>query len=237
MRTHVERAAPAVLGQLLDAAAVALRKYRTRRSAAPTPHGGPTRWIEAAAEVLGLAPGQFLDAYRASRARAGELALESSIVGTHLEAFLALRKVAGRRRGCRRGSTARRNSCWRISNGYMAMAGRARGNSWPRTPQGMGRALHRIKPALEMVGYTVVFKRDPHTQKRDRWITLAAPGVEVPSDVSDVSDISFATLQKKDGHGARGMPPSHQQNPQTNVRNVRNVRTAPSQGRAPACRS
>ena len=45
---------------------------------------GPTKWIEAAAEVLGLAPGQFLEAYLDSQARAGELALESSLIGVAL---------------------------------------------------------------------------------------------------------------------------------------------------------
>ena len=51
------------------------------------------------------------------------------------------------------------------AEGFMSMAGRPRASGWPRTPQGMGRALHRIAPALEMARYTVVFERDPSTQE------------------------------------------------------------------------
>ena len=60
----IERAAPAMLGQMLDAAVVALHKRRTVQLPTLPRMAEPTRWIEAAAEVLGLAPLQFFNAYR-----------------------------------------------------------------------------------------------------------------------------------------------------------------------------
>ena len=66
---------------------------------APRPEGGqahttprmvgPTRWIEAGAEVLGLEPGAFLEAYLDSQARAAEMALEASLIGAPLRDMLA----------------------------------------------------------------------------------------------------------------------------------------------------
>jgi hypothetical protein len=52
---------------------------------------GPTRWIEAAAEVLGLKRDQFLNAYLGSQERAGKMALEASLIGSHLQSMFALR--------------------------------------------------------------------------------------------------------------------------------------------------
>ena len=80
----VDALAPRVLGQLLDAAAVALNRQKAVKLRTVPRMVGPTKWIEAAAEVLGLAPGQFLEAYLDSQARAGELALESSLIGVAL---------------------------------------------------------------------------------------------------------------------------------------------------------
>ena len=90
-----------MLGQLLDAAVVALHKRRAVQLPTLPRMAEPTRWVEAAAEVLGLAPLQFFNAYRDSRERAGEMALEAIRRGHALGSFLALRRrgaVSPRRR-------------------------------------------------------------------------------------------------------------------------------------------
>ena len=82
---------------------------------------GPTRWVEAGAKVLGLEPEQFLHAYLDSQERAGEMALEASLVGGPLRDMLdqrdALANLAAmERRGYaatrgRSASRGRRSSC------------------------------------------------------------------------------------------------------------------------------
>ena len=74
---------PRVLGQLLDAAAVALRGARKVKLSWVPRMVGPTKWIEAGAEVLGLAPG-ILERLPGQQERAGEMALEASLVGRPL---------------------------------------------------------------------------------------------------------------------------------------------------------
>jgi hypothetical protein len=77
----VEALAPRVLGQLLDAAAVALRDQAKIKLGSVPRMVGPTRWIEAGAAVLGLDAEQFLKAYLDSQAQAGHMALDASLIG------------------------------------------------------------------------------------------------------------------------------------------------------------
>ena len=81
--------APRVLGQLLDAAAVAQRAQRTVHLSKVPRMVGPTKWIEAAAEVLGLEFGKFLEAYLESQERAAEMALDANLIGMPLVDMLA----------------------------------------------------------------------------------------------------------------------------------------------------
>ena len=72
---------PRVPGQLLDAAAVALRDQAAVASSTVPRMVGPTKWVEAGAAVLGLGPEAFLNAYLDSQARAGEMAIDASLIG------------------------------------------------------------------------------------------------------------------------------------------------------------
>jgi hypothetical protein len=181
--------APRVLGQLLDAAAVALQRQRKIKLHTVPRIVGPTKWIEAGAEVLGLAPDQFLDAYLDSRERAGELAIEASVVGRHLIAMLAIRAAASDEPA---GFSSTSTMLLGELDGFMRMSGRARPQGWPNTPHGMGRALHRIAPALRKLGYGVTFERTAGTG--ERVITITPPPARVDArDISDISDVSIPT--------------------------------------------
>jgi hypothetical protein len=109
--------APRILGQLLDAAVLALRDFGKTKLEARVRMVGPTRWIEAGAPALGLAPGTFTRAYLASVEHAHEIALEASVIGgplrrmlDHRDASAMRRKSTGATRG-RWGSRGRRNRC------------------------------------------------------------------------------------------------------------------------------
>jgi hypothetical protein len=156
---------PRVLGQLLDAAAVALRCQKKVKLHTTPRMVGPTRWVEAAAEVLGLKPGAFLDAYLDSQERAGEMALEASLIGAPLVDMLAGRDALAR--------LAEKEGRWYESPGFRGTAKDLLGQldeyirgrphpsrGWPRTPRGLSGALRRIAPALRRLGYTVEFARE-----------------------------------------------------------------------------
>ena len=159
---------------------------------------GPTRWIEAGAVVLGLAPEAFLDAYLDSQARAGEMAIESSLVGAPLRDML---DAAGR---------VRRSSADEGVQPYVGpvgfegtaeqlldelnefMTGRpyTRGRGWPGTPRGMSAALRRIAPALRKLGYTVSFARQGRGNDQHRIITVATPATKAPTIAYNANDRS-----------------------------------------------
>jgi hypothetical protein len=186
---RVEALAPRVLGQLLDAAAVALSGQKTIKLHTVPRMVGPTKWIEAAAEVLGLTPGQFLAAYLDSQARAGEMALESSLIGMPLcdmldgrAALAAEAKRAGKQYAGPVGFEGTAKQLLHDLNEFMQ--GKPHGGpGWPRTPKGMGNALRRIAPALRKVGYVVTFHREGDAA-RTRNIRIDTPA----SDGSDCSD-------------------------------------------------
>jgi hypothetical protein len=176
---QVDELAPRLLGQLLDAAAVALGRQRTVKLHTVPRMVGPTKWIEAAAEVLGLAPGQFLDAYLDSQARAGRIALESSLIGMALcdmlagrDALAALAEREGRYYVGPLGFEGTAKELLRDLNDFMQGKSHP-GPGWPRTPRGMGGALRKIAPALRKLGYVVKFAIVGHA--KDRIITIDTP--------------------------------------------------------------
>ena len=165
LMAEVDALAPRVLGQLLDAAAVALNRQKVVKLRTVPRMVGPTKWIEAAAEVLGLAPGQFLEAYLDSQARAGELALESSLIGVALvdmlhgrDAMAALAEQLGKYNPEPVGFEGTAKDLLRDLNEFMQGKPHP-GPGWPRTPKGMGNAVRKIAPALRKLGYVVTFDR------------------------------------------------------------------------------
>ena len=181
----VAELAPRILGQLLDAAAVALRDQRKVKLSTVPRMVGPTRWVEAAAEVLGLKPEAFLDAYLDSQERAGELALEASLIGGPLRDMLdyrdslaALAAREGTTYGGPLGSRGTAKQLLTELNEFMQGKPGAHGRGWPRTPRGMSSTLRRIAPALRKLGYTVEFTAAGRGQDRHRQIVIDTPEPE-----------------------------------------------------------
>ena len=161
--------APRILGQLLDAAAVALRDQRKVKLSTIPRMVGPTRWVEAGAKVLGLDPEQFLCAYLDSQERAGEMALEASLIGGPLRDMLdhrdGLALLAARERRAYGGPLGFKGTAKQLLSelNEFTQAKPIHGRGWPRTPRAMSGALRRIAPALRKLGYAVEFLRGSDT--------------------------------------------------------------------------
>lgn len=99
----------------------------------------------AVARVLGLKPSAFLDAYKSNRGDATARALESASVYEPLMEFV----------GKQPGKT------WTGTTGHLLLslrhtnAARASDEHLPKSARGMGDALRRIAPALQLKGVTV----------------------------------------------------------------------------------
>jgi hypothetical protein len=165
--------APRVLGQLLDAAVIAFNRQKAVKLHTVPRMVGPTKWVEAAAEVLGLAPGQFLDTYLDSQSHAGEMALESSLIGMPLVDMLAARAawaaLAEREGNYYAGPVGFEGTAKELLKDlseYQRDKPGGLASGWPRTPRGMSAALRRIAPALRKLGYVVDFARMPGTGAR-----------------------------------------------------------------------
>ena len=155
---------------------------------------GSTRWVEAGAKVLGLEPEQFLHAYLDSQERAGEMALEASLVGGPLRDMLdqrdALANLAAmERRGYGyAGPLGFKGTAKQLLGelNEFTQAKPIHGRGWPRTPRAMSGALRRIAPALRQLGYRVEFLKAGHARERiiaiDTALSYARPSADDAND-------------------------------------------------------
>ena len=171
------------MAQLLDAAVVALRDQKKVKLSVVPRMVGPTRWVEAAAAVLGLEPDEaFLHAYLEFQERAGELALEASLIGGPIRDMLDFRdglaRLAaqeGQTYGGPLGFEGTSKQLLAELNDFMRDKPGAHGRGWPRTPKGMNTALRRIAPALRQIGYAVTFDKAGRGQDKHRRIVVDTP--------------------------------------------------------------
>jgi hypothetical protein len=163
--SEVTALVPRLLGQLLDAAVVALRGQAAVELSEMPRMVDVARWVEAGAGVLGHAPEQFLDSYLESAERAGEMALEASLLGGPIRDLLNLVDD-----GVFCGEAG---LLLRSLNDFMRNLGRATPRGWPQTARAMSGQVRRIAPALRRIGYEVAFTREPHTGRR--LIMIEAP--------------------------------------------------------------
>ena len=110
----------------------------------------------------GWRPGQFLDAYLDSQARAGEMALEASLIGAPLldmldgrDALAALAEQEGEPTPARRVRGHGQGPAQRAERVHAGQA--APGPGLAADAAGMSGALRRIAPALRKLGYGVEF--------------------------------------------------------------------------------
>jgi hypothetical protein len=177
-RGAFEAVRPRVLGALLDAVSIALRRLPGVRLAKKPRMADFATWAVAAADGLGYTPDEFLDAYEANRAATVDQVLDDSAVGA---AVLGLMKAQGK-------------SEWAGTSGELlkALADHAdeatrKRKDWPQNGKGLSNALRRLAPHLRRPdtdgrGVEIQFP-DPnrrHGHGRRRVLTMTWSGT-VPS--------------------------------------------------------
>jgi hypothetical protein len=149
-------ARPRLLGALLDAVAVALRREAGVRLKRLPRMADAARWVVAAEPTLPWQPGEFLAAYDAVRETATETAIEASDVALAVREFVA-------ERGNWEGTAGDLLELLAERVGERV----ARSRAWPRSPQGLSGELRRVAPALRAVGVGIDhYHRTPDRARR-----------------------------------------------------------------------
>jgi hypothetical protein len=193
-----DRARPRLLGALLDASAVALRRLPEVRLDRLPRMADFTRWAVAAAPGLGIDPDDFLAAYRDNRQGANELALEASPVAREVRALVE-------DDGAWSGTATELLAA--LNRRVAAEARPARG--WPGTPRALSNALRRVQPNLRQVGVVVRFRREADARRIEletvgRPASSASPpsgqhGRDDAGDASDADDAAALSVSRGDG--------------------------------------
>src|SRR5262249_21399234 len=168
-------AQPRILGALLDAVSVALRRAPDVRLDTLPRMADFATWACAAEPALGLQAGQFLTAYIGNRAAAHDLALEASPIAA------PLRTLADK--GAWAGTAAELLEV--LAPITDEITKKAKG--WPAPPRALGTALRRIAPNLRAVSVAVEFSDQPKLGSRRRQVSIQKMA---PPDRSDRSERS-----------------------------------------------
>jgi hypothetical protein len=176
---------PGLLGALLDAVVVGMRRFAEVKLDRLPRMADFARWASACEPGLGLPPGAFMKAYAGNREAAVELALESDVVAQALIALI----------------NDESDEIETTATGLLQRLDGRRGEGkappgWPRTPKAMGTALRRIAPNLRAAGYEVSFRRVPKSRRRlirlaravDGPDTTGPTGPTVPPPPGDLPD-------------------------------------------------
>jgi hypothetical protein len=210
-----EAARPRLLGALLDAVSMALRRERTVRLAKLPRMADFAIWVTAAAPALGWSDDHFMSIYTANREQAHELALDAYPVAA------ALRALA--ERGDWSGTAAE------LLETLTAAADDAtkRTRSWPTTPRYLGAVLRRLAPNLRSVGVTLEFLDRRELGARRRQVVVQKVRADQRSDRSNGSGAGLQDGPAFQGAmdcsiGNDGLFPGNDGNPQGNGGNAGN---------------
>jgi hypothetical protein len=150
---ELARAAPKVLGALLDGVAAGLRNLATIKVADKPRMADFALWAEACTRAY-WPEGTFLRAYRENIASAVELVLEANAVGNAVRAFMAGRRAS-----------------WEGTAGELLPLltalipeNAAREREWPKRADALSGKLRRVAPALRRTGLHVAFSRTEHAR-------------------------------------------------------------------------
>jgi hypothetical protein len=144
---------PRILGALLDAVSGAMRclpEVEQRADAELSRLADFEQWAMAAENALGLAPGEFAEAYRANREVASQVSLESSPVVS------ALLKLLAKEPKIEATATTLLEK--------LGVGNDDRQPGWPKTPRFLSSILRRVAPNLRQIGITAV-QRTEKNQK------------------------------------------------------------------------
>jgi len=174
-----EEARPRIFGGLLAAVVSALRNEATVTLPSLPRMADFAIWASAAESALGLAKGQFIAAYDASRAAGTETAIETSPVGRAIVEFIAaVRHWSG--------------TATELLTALESQAGEKTKalKSWPGSPNILGGAIKRLAPNLRDAGLAVEF--DKKGKRRTRIIELSVNTEPVGNSSSALSASSAA---------------------------------------------
>jgi hypothetical protein len=149
-----QKEAPLILGAILDAVVVALRRYDQVKLGRLPRMADFARWVTAAEPALGWPEGTFLLKYYGNRQEATEARLTDDELAQSLIAF------------------ARSKESWSGTatelleelNNFINENRKTL--NWPKDARGLGNRLRRLAPILRMVRVEVSFGREPGTGKR-----------------------------------------------------------------------
>jgi hypothetical protein len=171
---------PRLLGALLDAAAAAMRNLPHVRLSGLPRMADFALWATAGEAALGLAEGEFMNAYTQNRSDAVGVAIEASPVGP---AVLGLMSDQNRWHG-----TSEELLAELCSERRSDERTRKR-QDWPQSPKAMSDKLRRLAPVLRRAGIEVTFGK---RTSRSRPITLervrqeaSLPSLPSPDPLAD----------------------------------------------------
>lgn len=197
LREEFERNRPALLGLLLSALAATLRQLPNVRPPALLRMADFTRFGIAAERALGWPAGSFLEAYRANRQIANNIALADSVLPPLIRKLL----------------DACQDATWEGSGTELldhlgALAGdQARfSKEWPKKPHSLSGKLRRLAPNLEAEGIQVTFDRDG-SATRSRTIKICRIPEPAAGGASEASRAAEA-WPDQDASDALDTPPA-----------------------------
>ncbi len=144
-----QAARPRLLGALLDAASLALRRLPTVHLDRLPRLADFALWVVAAAPALGMDAGEFLAAYEHNRAAANAMAVEA----------LPVASVVCRFAQQQRSWTGTATHLLAALNKDAPPDVDRRARTWPKTAKALSDALRRTQPNLAKVGVQVAFSR------------------------------------------------------------------------------
>ncbi len=191
---------PQILGALLDAVAVALRRLPSIKLPGLPRMADFALWATAAETGFGWPEGTFLAAYQGNRESAIEVALEASVVAQPL-----LDLLEEQEQWSGPASELLKTLEDRLGDQVKRPTG------WPKNPRSLSGHLKRLAPNLRAVGWEL--DKDRSSTKRS-WLIQRRPASQPSSEPSspsacDVmqSDAEQCELSEGDGHDANDANP------------------------------
>jgi hypothetical protein len=186
--TAFERAAPKILGALLDGVVVGLRDIAHTRIAKKPRMADFALWAEACTRAYWDAD-TFLKAYRDNIGRAVELTIEASDVAEAVRRFMADRdEWQGKASDLLPALTA-------ITSDRITKE-----KGWPKQANTLSGKLRRVTPPLRKIGICVTFERADHDRTRTISIKNSQSGERGKS--SSASSAAQEKTSKNNGKGA-----------------------------------
>ncbi len=220
-----ERAHPQALGALLDATALALRRWEEVRKALPSlPRLADWAiWAEAAAPALGLEAGEVVEAFYAVQAGLSQDLLDNDPVA---QALLLL--TADWPEGHRAVFPAAELLA-ALEEALGLKDARTKPEGWPRTAAGLGKHLPRLQAALRGVGLRLTAMRDARV-KRLLWVLERSSGASPATPASPASALQEAIPERGRWEEHPPQTPAHP--PQTPASPAQPPRTQNGSGTA-----